>query len=464
MDPAYAAVVDGKADAENFLSRYASTQNGVRQMLTTLGDSDAAAENVAAYHVGQLRKAAKLDRDAAQTGTLDTSGLARVIDKNQLALREALGEGGWNALEDLRGFARDITPDYRATGANIPQSGNRVIAELRNQAARAAMGAVPGLGKFARSGMEAKAAIAEANRLEQLTKRTMTPYGGMDVPEEAPPQAQGAKPLPPRRARSVPSTSGGSPPPPGGPPPPPPPPGGGGGSPGGRPAGPSRMGGAPDDELPPSFFGGSSTPPPGPAGPSGTSSGRSRTMRTPSSARFEAVAPEDIGARPGEGAQAAADFMRRTFGGAGAPRPNGVEPPTLYPAGPAAAAAKGPLERLTDAYHALTAEQRGLSTVNIHDLQQRSGLPLPELHKLLAGLAKEGKVDLHGGTLGEGNAPELYGAGLRLPGFAQPFVSMRLNEPVGAPLAEALTRRPPSASAESPAQKLARALQAKKKD
>ena len=77
---------------------------------------------------------------------------------------------------------------------------------------------------------------------------------------------------------------------------------------------------------------------------------------------------------------------------------------------------------LLPVYRRLKAEQGGFSAVKIFDLMKALGQPKEVLHRLLLDEAKAGRVTIHPTTSVELPA-EVIDAGIRLPGYAEPFVT-----------------------------------------
>jgi hypothetical protein len=80
-------------------------------------------------------------------------------------------------------------------------------------------------------------------------------------------------------------------------------------------------------------------------------------------------------------------------------------------------------EDLLPVYRRLKAEQGGFSAVKIFDLMKALNLPKEVLHRLLVEEAKAGRITIHPTTSVE-LPPEVIDAGIRLPGFAEPFVTV----------------------------------------
>lgn len=93
--------------------------------------------------------------------------------------------------------------------------------------------------------------------------------------------------------------------------------------------------------------------------------------------------------------------------------------------------ATGPLTlaMLLPAYRRLKAEQGGFSAVKIFDLLRAVGGSKDDLHQLLRDETKAGRVTIHPTTTVDLPAAEVE-AGIRLPGFPEPFVTVVVkNEP-----------------------------------
>jgi len=96
--------------------------------------------------------------------------------------------------------------------------------------------------------------------------------------------------------------------------------------------------------------------------------------------------------------------------------------PALPPT-PITSAASLTLEGVLPAYRRLKAEQGGFSAVKIFDLMQALDGSKEDLHRLLLAEAKAGRVSIHPTTSVELPA-EVIDAGIRLPGHAEPFVTV----------------------------------------
>jgi len=87
------------------------------------------------------------------------------------------------------------------------------------------------------------------------------------------------------------------------------------------------------------------------------------------------------------------------------------------------------LESLLPAYRRLKAEQGGFSAVKIFDLMQALNGSKEDLHRLLVEEAKAGRVTIHP-TTSVDLPKQVIDAGIRLPGFAEPFITVVVkNEP-----------------------------------
>lgn len=80
-------------------------------------------------------------------------------------------------------------------------------------------------------------------------------------------------------------------------------------------------------------------------------------------------------------------------------------------------------EDLLPVYRRLKAEQGGFSAVKIFDLMKAVGRPKEVLHRLLVEEVKAGRITIHPTTSVE-LPPEVIDAGIRLPGFAEPFITV----------------------------------------
>jgi hypothetical protein len=81
------------------------------------------------------------------------------------------------------------------------------------------------------------------------------------------------------------------------------------------------------------------------------------------------------------------------------------------------------IEDILPVYRRLKAEQGGFSAVQIFDLMTTLNVPKEILHRVLIQEAKAGRVTIHHTTSVELPA-EVIDAGIRLPGFAEPFVTV----------------------------------------
>lgn len=87
------------------------------------------------------------------------------------------------------------------------------------------------------------------------------------------------------------------------------------------------------------------------------------------------------------------------------------------------------LDDLLPAYRRLKAEQGGFSAVKIFDLMKVLHVQKDVLHQLLIEEAKAGRITMHHTTSAELPA-EVVDAGIRVPGFAEPFVTVVVkNDP-----------------------------------
>jgi hypothetical protein len=80
-------------------------------------------------------------------------------------------------------------------------------------------------------------------------------------------------------------------------------------------------------------------------------------------------------------------------------------------------------ETMLPVYRRLVAEQGGFSAVKIFDLIAALGRPKEAVHRLLVEEAKAGRVSIHHTTSVE-LPPAVLDAAIRLPGFAEPFVTV----------------------------------------
>lgn len=78
---------------------------------------------------------------------------------------------------------------------------------------------------------------------------------------------------------------------------------------------------------------------------------------------------------------------------------------------------------LLPVYRRLKAEQGGFSAVKIFDLLKALKVPKEALHRLLVEEAKAGRITIHHISSVE-LPPEVIDAGIRLPNFAEPFVTV----------------------------------------
>ena len=109
--------------------------------------------------------------------------------------------------------------------------------------------------------------------------------------------------------------------------------------------------------------------------------------------------------------------------------PAASEPPQSKPVDSHPVPGRLTLENLLPAYRRLKAEQGGFSAVKIYDLMQAMNGSKEDLHRLLVEEAKTGRVTIHP-TTSVDLPKEVIDAGIRLPGFAEPFVTVVVpNEP-----------------------------------
>jgi hypothetical protein len=85
------------------------------------------------------------------------------------------------------------------------------------------------------------------------------------------------------------------------------------------------------------------------------------------------------------------------------------------------------LDELIPVYRRLKAEQGGFSAVKIFDLIKALHRPKDVVHRLLVDEAKAGRITIHPTTSVE-LSPEVIDAGIRLQGFAEPFVTVVVKE------------------------------------
>jgi hypothetical protein len=83
-------------------------------------------------------------------------------------------------------------------------------------------------------------------------------------------------------------------------------------------------------------------------------------------------------------------------------------------------------EQVIHAYHALKAEQGGLSAVSIGKLIKRVGCSKEALHSFLLEQARAGNADLHPTTLVDPSAEDRAGA-LSIPGTTEPAITVTLR-------------------------------------
>jgi hypothetical protein len=124
--------------------------------------------------------------------------------------------------------------------------------------------------------------------------------------------------------------------------------------------------------------------------------------------------------------EVAADYFGFEATPAGSP-PLSVQPrpPEPIPVTPSSLT----LESLLPTYRRLKTEQGGFSAVKIFDLMQALNGSKEDLHRLLVDEAKAGRVTIHP-TTSVDLPKEVVDAGIRLPGFPEPFITVVVkNEP-----------------------------------
>jgi hypothetical protein len=104
------------------------------------------------------------------------------------------------------------------------------------------------------------------------------------------------------------------------------------------------------------------------------------------------------------------------------PGPPPLSPPPRPPE-PIPATPSLTLESLLPAYRRLKAEQGGFSAVMIFDLMQALNGSKEDLHQLLVEETKAGRVTIHP-TTSVDLPKEVIDAGIRLPGFPEPFITV----------------------------------------
>ena len=113
------------------------------------------------------------------------------------------------------------------------------------------------------------------------------------------------------------------------------------------------------------------------------------------------------------------DVAAERFGFETTPSPDAMPPPALTRATEPTLA----FEDLLPVYRRVKAEQGGFSAVKIFDLMKALKRPKEDLHRLLVEEAKAGRLTIHH-TTSVDLPPEVIDAGIRLPGFAEPFVTV----------------------------------------
>jgi hypothetical protein len=117
------------------------------------------------------------------------------------------------------------------------------------------------------------------------------------------------------------------------------------------------------------------------------------------------------------------DVVAERFGFETTTSPDATPPPVLPPAPTRATRPAFAFEDLLPVYRRLKAEQGGFSAVKIFDLMKALKRPKEDLHRLLVEEAKAGRLTIHH-TTSVDLPPEVIDAGIRLPGFAEPFVTV----------------------------------------
>jgi|SRR5262252_8605842 len=113
------------------------------------------------------------------------------------------------------------------------------------------------------------------------------------------------------------------------------------------------------------------------------------------------------------------DVAAERFGFETTPSPDAMPPPALTRATEPTLA----FEDLLPVYRRVKAEQGGFSAVKIFDLMKALKRPKEDLHRLLVEEAKAGRLTIHH-TTSVDLPSEVIDAGIRLPGFAEPFVTV----------------------------------------
>jgi hypothetical protein len=75
----------------------------------------------------------------------------------------------------------------------------------------------------------------------------------------------------------------------------------------------------------------------------------------------------------------------------------------------------------------LTAEQGGLKIIKIYDLLKSLDVPKEDLHRFLIKEAEAGRVTIHPTTSAKLN-PQVIEAGIKLPGYSEPFITVAIKD------------------------------------
>ncbi|SRR5713101_1859083 len=85
------------------------------------------------------------------------------------------------------------------------------------------------------------------------------------------------------------------------------------------------------------------------------------------------------------------------------------------------------MQAIQPVFQRLKAEQGGLGTIDIYDLMKALRVSKDALHQFLLKEAKAGRLTIHPTTTVK-LKPEVIDAGIRLPGFSEPFVTVALKD------------------------------------
>jgi hypothetical protein len=85
------------------------------------------------------------------------------------------------------------------------------------------------------------------------------------------------------------------------------------------------------------------------------------------------------------------------------------------------------LQAVRPVFQRLKAEQGGLGTIDIYDLMKALGVSKDKLHQFLVKETKAGHLTIHP-TTSVKVKPEVIDAGIRIPGFSEPFVTVALKD------------------------------------